>query len=34
MTQRYAHPAPQTLLDAGEFVANVISTDKAAAVAA
>jgi hypothetical protein len=30
MTQPYALPAPQTLLDAGEFVANVISTDKAA----
>ena len=34
MTQRYAHLAPQTLLDAAEVVANVISTDKPAAAAA
>jgi hypothetical protein len=30
MTQRYAHLAPQTLLDAAEIVASVISTDAAA----
>lgn len=31
MTQRYAHLAPQTLLDAAEVVADVISGDAAAA---
>ncbi len=34
MTQRYAHLAPQTLLDAAEVVATVISSDAAAGTTA